>query len=147
MKPLHETVRVSREFGQPLPVVWKAFADTGSRARWSVPEGEELVYDVDDLRSGGLARYRCGDPGVLQFAAEMEYVQVVPEECVVHTDTVRTDGTLLSTALVTWIFAPTPTGTEISIVDQVVSFAGPGMIDGHRNGHAKALAQLAAFLG
>lgn len=34
----------------------------------------------------------------------------------------------------------------VSIIDQVVSFVGTGMINGHRNGHRIALEQLSAFL-
>lgn len=144
--PLHETITVSLELSQPPTVVWKAFEDTAARAQWSVPEGEGMVYDKDDFRTGGSARYRCGTPGQLPFSAAVDYIQLSPGDFVVHTDTVWHDETLLSTAILTWTFTPIPSGTKVSIVDQVVSFVGADMIEGHRNGHTQALDQLRAFV-
>ena len=62
------------------------------------------------------------------------------------TETLTRDGQILSTAIIAWTFAATSTGTRVDLVDQVVSFLGQGMIDGHRNGHDICLRQLGDFL-
>lgn len=146
MSVTHQTLHITQVISAPLDTVWAAFQDTSSRSKWSVPKGDGLVYSTDDFRPGGLASYRCGPSGDLNVAGEIGYVQILPRELVVHTDTVTTDGTLLATALVTWTFEPHDDGALVTIVDQVASFVGQDMIDGHRNGHTKALAQLAEFL-
>ncbi|HCG55875.1 MULTISPECIES: SRPBCC domain-containing protein [Brevibacterium] len=146
MHPLTETLHLTTHIACPVGEVWSAFADTDVRQQWSVPAGEGLNYDYDDFRTGGSARYRCGTPGELQFSAAIDYVRVEEQSYAVHTDTVWRDEDLLATALITWTFSAVPEGTRVSIVDQVVSFVGTGMIDGHRNGHRIALEQLGVFL-
>lgn len=146
MSVMHETIHLSQTVTAPLDATWAAFTDTSTRAMWSVPEGEEQVYDHDDFRPQGRARYRCGAPGKLEFRGEIEYVQVLPAELIVHTDTVWVDDTLLSTALLTWSFTADGNATTVAITDQVISFVGPDMIEGHRNGHRQALAQLDRIL-
>ncbi|WP_298416452.1 hypothetical protein, partial [Brevibacterium sp.] len=56
------------------------------------------------------------------------------------------EGQVLSTAIITWTFEATSSGTRVDLVDQVVSFVGQGMIDGHRNGHEICLRQLGEHL-
>lgn len=146
MTVVHETVRVSQTVAAPLDVTWRAFAETSLRARWSVPGGEQLVYVADDFRPTGRARYRCGTPGVLEYRGELEYVQVVAQERVVHTETVWAGDDLLSTALLTWSFGTCGTATTVAVVDQMTSFAGQDLIEGHRAGHASALARLDQLL-
>lgn len=46
----------------------------------------------------------------------------------------------------TWVFDPAGDETLVTITCQLVSYVGQGMVDGNRNGHAKALAQLSEFL-
>lgn len=145
MHPLTETLRLNTQIARPVSDVWAAFAATDVRQQWSVPAGEALVYDYDDFRTGGSARYRCGTPGELQFSAATDYVRVEEFSHVVHTDTVWLGGDLLATGLITWTFSEVPEGTCVSIVDQVVSFVGVDMIEGSRNGHRIALEQLGVF--
>ncbi|GAA1940120.1 hypothetical protein GCM10009689_21430 [Brevibacterium antiquum] len=145
MNPMTDTIRLSTEIARPRGDVWEAFADTEARQEWSVPDGDGLIYDYDDFRTGGSARYRCGSPEVLEFNAAIDYVRVEEETFAVHTDTVWRGGELLATGLITWSFTDVPPGTSVTIVDQVVSFVGTGMIEGSRNGHRIALEQLGAF--
>ncbi len=142
----HETLSFDLEVAAPRERVWAAFADPTRRVEWSVPDGEAQVFDHDDLRSGGTTRYRCGEPGVLPFHGSQDHLLVVPGERVVQTDVVETDGQVLAAALITWTFTDTGAGTRIDVLDQVTSFVGEGMIDGHRAGHRLALEQLARHL-
>lgn len=144
--PLTETLRLSADISHPLAEVWQAFADTEARVQWGVPAGEEMVYDHDDLRTGGSSQSRCGAPGRLEFRAAGDYIRVEPECFVVHTDTVWSGDVVLATALVTWRFEAAGETTRVEITDQVVSFVGEDMIEGHRNGHTIVLGQLQTFL-
>lgn len=146
MNPMTETIRLSAEVARPRGDVWAAFADTETRQQWSVPDGEGLIYDYDDFRTGGRAEYRCGSPEVLEFSAAIDYVRVEEETFAVHTDTVWRGGELLATGLITWSFTHVPAGTLVTIINQVVSFVGADMVEGSRNGHRIALEQLGAFL-
>src|SRR5699024_6600622 len=107
----------------------------------------------DDLRPGGLATYRCGLPGELAFRVETEYLVVEPERLVVHTETVHSDGRPLATGVLTWQFEERSDGdgtadtmSTLALTNQITSFVGGDMIEGSRNGHGIALAQLAALL-
>ena len=143
---LHETLTFTAVLADPMETVWAAVADPGARAQWSVPAGEQMVVDHDDLRPGGAGSYRCGPPGSLDISGELAYLVVEPEQLLVHTDTIRSGDDVLATALLTWTFSEEGGLTRVEIVDQVVSFVGPGIIDGHRNGHRLALEQLGRWL-
>lgn len=143
---IHDTVSLTRCVDASAAEAWAAYADPGKRAKWSVSAGEAMVYDESDFREGGRDRYRCGPPETLEFHAEAEYTRIVPEELIVCTETVRTEGRSLATSIVAWEFTPHGGKTLVEVTAQVVSFVGQGMIDGTRDGHAKALEQLEEFL-
>ncbi len=144
--PVTATISLGADIDHPISAVWNVIADTGQRVRWGVPEGEEMVCDVDEFRPGGSIRTRCGSPGALEFEATGQYCALEPERFVVTTETLTRDGEILSTAIITWTLTATSTGTRVDLVDQVVSFVGQAMVDGHRNGHAICLRQLGEFL-
>lgn len=144
--PNHDTVRLTQHVDASAAEAWEAYADAATRARWSVPAGERMVYDESDFHEGGRDHYRCGSPEDLEFHAEVEYTKIVPQELVVYAETVRSEGQPLATGIVTWEFEPDSTGTLVTVTNQVVSFVGTEMIDGNRNGHTKALEQLSQHL-
>jgi uncharacterized protein YndB with AHSA1/START domain len=144
--PVTATISLSADIDHPASTVWTAFADTDQRVRWGVPEGETMICDVDEFRPGGSIRDRCGSPGAPEFVSAGQYCAIEPERWLVTTETLTRDGEVLSTAVITWTFTATSTGTRIDLIDQVVSFVGQGMIDSHRNGHEICLRQLDEFL-
>lgn len=146
MSVVQHTLSFVREIDRPVETVWDAYADVRKRSRWSVPEGEEIVYDTSDLTPGGRDGYRCGPPGDLSNVGEQRYYVVDPGRLLVCSDTVHREGRVMAVALLTWEFEPTATGTRLSVVDQVTSLVGQGMIDGHRHGHEKTLDRLVRFL-
>lgn len=143
---VHATLTLDRRVNAPIAAVWEAYADPAERARWSVPAGEALVYDEADFREQGRDRYRCGPPETLEFHVAVEYLRIVPQKLICYSETVRTAEQPLATSLLTWVFDPAGDESLVSITCQLVSFVGQGMVDGNRNGHAKALAQLSEFL-
>ncbi len=52
----------------------------------------------------------------------------------------------MAVALLSWELEDLGDRTRVSVIDQVTSLVGPGMIDGHRNGHNTTLDQLADYL-
>lgn len=146
MGAIHDTLRFTRECNQPIDIVWAAYADIESRIQWSVPSGEEIVYDTADFTAGGQDSYRCGPPGDLSNFGNHQYHLVEPPRRLVYSDIVQRDGQLMAVALLSWEFETSDHGTRITVVDQVTSLVGHAMIEGHRNGHEKTLDQLIQWL-
>lgn len=146
MHVVHDTLHFTREADQPIDTVWAAYADVGHRRQWSVPSGEQIIYDAVDFTAGGQESYRCGPPGDLSNVGTLRYHLIDPPHRLIYTDTVRRDGELMAVALLTWELEASDRGTRIAIADQVTSLVGHGMIDGHRNGHDKTLDQLIRWL-
>lgn len=142
-----QTIHIERRIDSPISTVWRAYSDTGARSEWGMPAGEAMVYEHDDLRSGGQARHRCGDPDELQFLVETEYCFVTPSELVIQTESTWLGEQLLSVALLTWAFDGSHRETVVTVTAQVTSLVGQDMLDGTRNGHNIALDQLAKFCG
>ncbi|MBG6192069.1 uncharacterized protein YndB with AHSA1/START domain [Arthrobacter sp. CAN_A212] len=146
MSIVHETLKFTKTINPELSRVWEAFADPIQRARWSVPMGEAMVYEQAAFEVGGRDRYRCGPPESLDFVNIVDYSLIVPQSLVVYTETVTTSDQPLSAGVVTWSFTVSGDKTEVQLTSQVTSFVGDGMIEGNRNGHAKALNQLEEFV-
>lgn len=142
----HDTLRIERLITAPLSAVWDAYAETSVRSHWSVPAGQDMVYETDDFWTGGQARYRCGTPGEMEFHADIEYHLIEPEYLIVYTETVRIGEQLLATALITWEFTDEDEGAYLHITNQITSYVGQGMIDDSRNGHSIVLDQLETLL-
>lgn len=146
MSPLHETLRFTREVSAPRAALWEAFAEPSQRVIWAVPAGEIQVYDQAQFEIGGQDRYRCGPPGSLDYRGLVDYLQIIDQELIVHTDVVHAEDQILSAALLTVEFSSTTCGSRIEVTDQLVSFVGEGMVQGHQTGQRMALDQLAAYL-
>lgn len=143
---VHDTIILERAINAPVAAVWNAYADPIARAQWSVPVGEAMVFDQTDFREGGQDHYRCGPPESLGFHVVVQYNKVTPHSLIVYTETVTTGAELLATGLVTWAFEPSGNTAHVMITNQLVSYVGPGMVEGNRSGHNKALEQLQGFL-
>ena len=117
-----------------------------TRARWSAPSNDELVYDEADFQIGGKDVFRCGPKGDLKFRGETHYLDIVPNARVVSSETVAADGQRLAVALTTLDFKPTKDGTLLTVTIQAVSFVGPNMIRSYESGNRSALNNLALHL-
>jgi len=146
MNPLHETLHFTQPVSAPLAGVWKAFTAPRQRAIWSAPAGEVLIYDQAQFEIGGRDIYRCGPPEALDYQGVVDYIQILEQQLILHTEVVSAGDQILSAALVTIEFAATDSGTQITVTDQLTSFVGEAMIQGHQNGQRIALNQLAAYV-
>jgi uncharacterized protein YndB with AHSA1/START domain len=145
-KSLHATFTLERSYPAPLEQVFSEFADPAARARWSAPSDDELIYDEADFRIGGKDVFRCGPRGDPKFRGETRYLVLIPNSRVVTSETLDTDGQRLAVSLTTLDFESTGEATALTVTVQMVSFVGPGMIQGFESGNKSALENLSRHL-
>ena len=142
----HATITLQHSYSAPLEQVFSEFADPVARARWSAPSKDVLIYDEADFRIGGKDMFRCGPKEDPKFRGETRYLDIVPNACVVSSETIDMDGQRLAVALTTLDFDPTEDGTNLTVTVQMVSFVGPDMIHAYESGNKSALENLSLHL-
>jgi uncharacterized protein YndB with AHSA1/START domain len=139
----HTTINLEHSYGAPVERVFSEFADPATRARWSAPTGDTLVYDTAEFREGGGDVFRCGPPNDLRFRGETTYHVIVPNRCVISTEVLTEGGKRLAIALNTLSFEAAGERTTLKVVVQLVSFVGPRTVEGYESGNKGALEGLA----
>jgi uncharacterized protein YndB with AHSA1/START domain len=145
-KPQHATITLERSYAAPLERVFSEFADPVARARWSAPSEDVLIYDEADFHVGGKDVFRCGPKGDPKFLGETRYLLIIPNVRVVSSETLDMDGQRLAVSLTTLDFEPANDATNLTVTVQIVSFVGPGMIQGCESGNRSALENLSQHL-
>ena len=145
-KPHHATITMERFFPAPIERVFSEFADPVARSRCSALSNDVLVYDEADFRQGGRDVFRCGPPNDLKFRGETTYHLIIPNKCVVSSETMDTDGRRLAVSLSTLDLEPTGAGVTLRLTVQIVSLVGSGMIEAFKSGNYGALENLARHL-
>jgi uncharacterized protein YndB with AHSA1/START domain len=142
----HAIIALEKAYATPVERVFSEFADPRARAKWSAPSRDALVYEEADFREGARDIFRCGPPGNLTFRGVTTYQVIIPNRCVISTESLSEGGTQLAVALNTLEFEPTGDGTILRLTVQIASFAGPGMVKGYESGNRSALEGLAQHL-
>ena len=142
----HATINLQGFYPAAVERVFSEFADPAARAKWSAPANDTLIYDKADFREGGGDVFRCGPPNDLRFRGETTYQAIVPNKCVISTEILTEGGKRLAVALNTLSFEATGEGTMLKVTVQLVSFVGPGMVEGYESGNKGALEGLASHL-
>ena len=145
-RPLHATITLEHAYPAAPERVFSEFADPVVRARWSAPSNDVLIYDEADFRVDGKDVFRCGPKNDPKFRGQTRYLHIVPNSCVVTSETLKIDGQSLAVALTTLDFQRTEHGTHLTVTIQVVSFVGAEMIHGYESGNRSALKNLAQHL-
>lgn len=140
------TLRFHRRLDAPLARVWDAYADVGQRQDWAVPEGEQAEYATAEFAAGGVDDYRCGPPGDLSNHVITRYLRVDAPHQFVAANELRRDETTAATDTTYWRLDEANEATALTIVVQVTSLAGDGVLEGYRVGHERTLDHLEAFL-
>lgn len=144
---LHKaTLVLEHTYSASVERVFAEFADPAARASWSTPGNDSLVYDEADFREGGQDVFRCGAPGNLRFRGVTVYHAIVPNRCVISSETLTESGERRAVSLNTLEFEPTSGGTKLTMTIQIVSFVGSGMVAGYESGNRGALKGLAKHL-
>src|ERR1700693_1226013 len=105
-KPQHATITLERSYRAPIERVFSEFADPVARARWSPPSSDTLIYDEADFREGGRDVFRCEPKNDPKFHRKTSYHLIVPNKCVVSSETLDADGQRLAISLTTLEFEP-----------------------------------------
>jgi uncharacterized protein YndB with AHSA1/START domain len=128
--------------------VFHAWEDVEARARWSKPWQEvDLVYDSHDFRVGGTDTYRCGLDGHFNWAAEIQYLDIVRDKRLIYSERMAEEGKPQSAALVTVEFSPKGKETLQVITIDILTLDGSSMLEGYAGSWEPVLDNLANEFG
>jgi len=142
----HATITLDRAYSVRVERVFFEFADARARAKWSAPSNDALVYDEADFREGGCDVFRCGPLNDLKFRGVTTYQVIIPNRCVISTESLWEGAAQLAIALNTLEFEPTAEGANLRLTVQIASFVGSGLVAGYESGNRSALEGLARQL-
>jgi uncharacterized protein YndB with AHSA1/START domain len=139
----HATLVFERICSAPVERVFAAFANPAERANWGTPsETTAFVYDEVDFREGGVDVFRCGDKKNPQYRGVTRYYDIVPNERIISSEIVETQGRKLLVTMSTTTFEPEGAGTKVTVTAQLTSLAGDDMLKGAKFGHNASLDNL-----
>ena len=85
--PADDQILIEREFAAPAHLVWRAVTEPELvRQWWHAGRGAMTTCEID-LRVGGAWRYAMRPAGGEEFAFYGEFLELVPDEKVVQTET------------------------------------------------------------
>lgn len=143
---LHKTVKIQKHLKFPIQKVFKAFSEVKTRALWSVPKGDAVVYLKSDFKIDGKDVFKCGQIGALHFTGKVHYENIVKNEKIISTETIIYQKKILSSALTTLELVPTTKGTKLIMTAQIASFTGSDMSKGYKQGWTSVFKNLDEFL-
>jgi len=142
----HANITFERTYSAPVERVFSEFADPQARAKWGTPSNDALVYDKSDFREGGRDVFRCGPPNNLKFRGVTIYHEIIPNRRVIWTETLSKGANRLAIALNSLEFEQGAEGANLKLTVQMISFVGPGMVEGYESGNRGALDSLSHHL-
>jgi len=129
---IHNTFVIERAYPQAPELVFSAFADPAKKRRWYADRETHEVDEFElDFRPQGVERlrYRLGPetpfPGVA-ITNEGVHCDIVPNERIVISSTMRFGDKTISVSLVTMEFVPAEQGTNLILTHQGVFFERSG---------------------
>lgn len=145
---LHDNFTIERTLAAPARLVFKAWSDPAAREIWGPPSNDDLLkFTKSDFRVGGLDVSICGPEGNMDYRIENYYLDIVQDKRLIFTESISTEGTLLSTALATVDLQEKDGNTRMLTTIQIISLAGEEMNEGVSVGWHTALDNLAIYLG
>jgi uncharacterized protein YndB with AHSA1/START domain len=85
--PADDQILIEREFAAPARLVWRAVTEPELVRRWWHANCSEMTVCEIDLRVGGKWRYAGRTPDGEEFAFYGEFLELVPHERIVQTET------------------------------------------------------------
>jgi uncharacterized protein YndB with AHSA1/START domain len=139
----HATLVFERICAASVERVFAAFTDPAERASWGTPsETAAFIYDKADFREGGIDVFRCGDKTNPQYRGVTRYYDIVPNQRIISSEVVETQGKKLLITMATTTFEPEGAGTKVTVSAQLTSLAGEDMLNGAKFGHNASLNNL-----
>jgi uncharacterized protein YndB with AHSA1/START domain len=124
----HGTFVVERMYSASPERVYQAWADPIAKAKWfSKPE-------IFDFRVGGREYSSGGPPEGPIFTFDAVYQELVPEQRIVYTYTLDSDGVRLSVSITTVEFIQAEGGTKLIFTEQGAFFDGHDTLEIREHG-------------
>jgi uncharacterized protein YndB with AHSA1/START domain len=138
---------LTRRFGAPRPLVFRAFVEPERMKHWWAPRGFTMLSCALDLREGGAwrMRIRSDETGAVQTEVGVYREVREPERLSFTHAWVRGNGTLTPLTLVTVRFTARGEQTEVSFHQE--DFATAAACQSHEDGWSSSLANLTTYLG
>lgn len=144
---VHETIVLEQRFDAAPERVWAAFESVEARSRWGVPSAAvTLEFLETDFRVGGRDSSRCGPKADPRYRVETHYLDLVPPQRLLFTETVDEGERRLSAALITVELTADSSGTAMRFTAQITALDGADLASGVRMGYHAAFGNLAAEL-
>lgn len=124
----HGTFVVERMYSASPERVYQAWVDPIAKAKWfSKPE-------IFDFRVGGREYSSGGPPEGPIFTFDAVYQELVPEQRIVYTYTLDSDGVRLSVSITTVEFIQAEGGTKLIFTEQGAFFDGHDTLEIREHG-------------
>ncbi|QQE78320.1 SRPBCC family protein [Alicyclobacillus sp. SO9] len=115
---IHNTFAIERVYNASPMRVFAAWANPKQKEEWF------LKADDFDFRVGGEESHQGGPAAGPLYTFHAWYHDIVPNERIVYTYTLDTDGRRMSTSVATVEFKPEGTGTKLIYTEQGVFLDG-----------------------
>jgi uncharacterized protein YndB with AHSA1/START domain len=112
--PADTEILITREFGAPRHLVYRAWTEPDLVARWWSGDRGEVTSIESDLRPGGAWRYVMTANGGFEVAFHGEFLEIEPGERIVRTEVF--EGVPDAVAVSTTTFADCGAGTLVTIL-------------------------------
>jgi uncharacterized protein YndB with AHSA1/START domain len=126
----HGTHSLSQLIMAPPSDAFAAYSSVESRIRWCAPEHANYRFTNLDFQVGGTDCFECDGPLGQLLVGRCTYLDIVPDRRIVFQENLELEGSPMTISLHTAEFIPAGAGTDVRIVIQAISLAGPGMISG-----------------
>jgi uncharacterized protein YndB with AHSA1/START domain len=143
----HTTFTVERSYDAAPARVFAAWADPTAKARWFASPEEWGPDEFElDFRVGGRELSRGGPKGGPVHTYEARYQDIVADQRIVYTYSMRLDQALISVSVATVELRPEGAGTRLVLPEQGAYFDGLDDTGERERGTAELLDALGAEL-